>query len=64
MLDSHQAKALDSLAGFYDACAQVEIDEYQNYEKVGSEALLCICLLDSTCCSTIDAFIFHLFPLT
>eukprot|EP01135_Chromosphaera_perkinsii_P005240 Nk52_evm9s327 gene=Nk52_evmTU9s327 len=28
-----KARALDSLAGFYDACAQVEIDEYQNYEK-------------------------------
>ena len=23
----------DLLAGFYDACAQVEIDDYQNYEK-------------------------------
>lgn len=28
-----KGRALDSLAGFYDACAQVEIDEYQNYEK-------------------------------
>ncbi|KAJ3207402.1 hypothetical protein HK099_000272 [Clydaea vesicula] len=28
-----QAKALDSLATFYEACAQVEIDEYQDYEK-------------------------------
>uniref|UniRef100_A0A8C8R706 Intraflagellar transport protein 140 homolog n=1 Tax=Pelusios castaneus TaxID=367368 RepID=A0A8C8R706_9SAUR len=28
-----KGKALDLLAGFYDACAQVEIDEYQNYEK-------------------------------
>lgn len=25
--------ALDSLASFYEACAQVEIDEYQNYDK-------------------------------
>ena len=31
-----KAKAFDSLAGFYEACAQVEIDEYQNYEKVCS----------------------------
>jgi hypothetical protein len=30
----NKAKALDSLASFYEACAQVEIDDYQNYEKV------------------------------
>ena len=29
-----KAKALDSLAAFYESCAQVEIDDYQNYEKV------------------------------
>lgn len=29
----NKAKAYDQLAGFYDACAQVEIDEYRNYEK-------------------------------
>ncbi|CAG0897138.1 unnamed protein product [Darwinula stevensoni] len=34
-----KGKALDLLAGFYVACAQVEIDEYQNYEK-GLEALV------------------------
>ncbi|XP_008946926.1 PREDICTED: intraflagellar transport protein 140 homolog [Merops nubicus] len=28
-----KGRALDLLAGFYDACAQVEIDEYQNYEQ-------------------------------
>ncbi|XP_069036914.1 intraflagellar transport protein 140 homolog isoform X2 [Lepisosteus oculatus] len=28
-----KGRALDLLAGFYEACAQVEIDEYQNYEK-------------------------------
>ncbi|XP_064415198.1 intraflagellar transport protein 140 homolog [Latimeria chalumnae] len=28
-----KGRALELLAGFYDACAQVEIDEYQNYEK-------------------------------
>lgn len=28
-----KGKALDLLAGFYEACAQVEMDEYQNYEK-------------------------------
>lgn len=29
-----KARAFDRLSGFYDACAQVEIDEYRNYEKV------------------------------
>ena len=28
-----KAKAFESLANFYDACAQVEIDEYRDYEK-------------------------------
>merc|ERR1719409_887178 len=28
-----KAKALDSLSAFYDACAQVEIDDYRDYEK-------------------------------
>ncbi|KAG7165048.1 Intraflagellar transport protein 140-like [Homarus americanus] len=28
-----RAKATALLAGFYDSCAQVEIDEFQNYEK-------------------------------
>ena len=28
-----KGRALESLAAFYDACAQVEIDEYQNYDK-------------------------------
>ena len=28
-----KAKAYESLATFYDACAQVEIDEYRDYEK-------------------------------
>ncbi|XP_066914160.1 intraflagellar transport protein 140 homolog isoform X1 [Clytia hemisphaerica] len=28
-----KGRALDSLASFYDACAQVEMDEFQNYEK-------------------------------
>eukprot|EP00049_Salpingoeca_infusionum_P004465 m.79743 g.79743 ORF g.79743 m.79743 type:complete len:1348 (+) comp12578_c0_seq1:46-4089(+) len=28
-----KGRALDSLAGFYEACAQVEIDEYQDYDK-------------------------------
>ncbi|XP_077980431.1 intraflagellar transport protein 140 homolog [Glandiceps talaboti] len=40
-----KGRALDSLAGFYDACAQVEIDEYQNYDKaLGalSEAYKCL----------------------
>lgn len=28
-----KARAYDQLANFFDACASVEIDEYQNYEK-------------------------------
>ena len=28
-----QAGAWDSLAGFYEACAQIEVDEYRDYEK-------------------------------
>ncbi|XP_048350959.1 intraflagellar transport protein 140 homolog isoform X2 [Sphaerodactylus townsendi] len=28
-----KGRALDLLAGFYDACAQAEVDEHQNYEK-------------------------------
>jgi len=28
-----KAKSYESLANFYDACAQVEIDEYRDYEK-------------------------------
>ena len=28
-----KAKSYDHLAGFYDACAAVEIDEYRDYEK-------------------------------
>uniref|UniRef100_A0A8C3XR44 Intraflagellar transport protein 140 homolog n=2 Tax=Chelydra serpentina TaxID=8475 RepID=A0A8C3XR44_CHESE len=40
-----KGKALDLLSGFYDACAQVEIDEYQNYEKAQgalTEAFKCL----------------------
>lgn len=29
----NKAKAYDHLAGFFDACSQVEIDEYRDYEK-------------------------------
>ena len=28
-----KAKAFAQLSGFYDACAQVEIDEYRDYDK-------------------------------
>ena len=28
-----KAKAFEQLAGFYDSCAQVEIDDYRDYEK-------------------------------
>ncbi|KAL4622724.1 hypothetical protein GN956_G19824 [Arapaima gigas] len=40
-----KGRAPDLLAGFYEACAQVEIDDYQNYEKaLGalSEAYKCL----------------------
>ncbi|KAL7748907.1 hypothetical protein RI367_005821 [Sorochytrium milnesiophthora] len=40
-----KAKAFENLAFFFDACAQLEIDEYQNYEKaLGalSEAFKCL----------------------
>ncbi|KAJ3044635.1 hypothetical protein HDV00_001561 [Rhizophlyctis rosea] len=40
-----KAKAFDSLAGFYESCGQVEIDEYQNYEKAAGalrEAMRCL----------------------
>ncbi|XP_072204939.1 intraflagellar transport protein 140 homolog [Excalfactoria chinensis] len=40
-----KGRALDLLAGFYDVCAQVEIDEYQNYEKAQgalTEAYKCL----------------------
>ncbi|NXA13871.1 IF140 protein, partial [Sapayoa aenigma] len=40
-----KGRALDLLASFYDACAQVEIDEYQNYEKAHralAEAYKCL----------------------
>ena len=28
-----KAQAMDNLAAFYDTCAQIEIDEYRDYEK-------------------------------
>ncbi|KAM9426484.1 intraflagellar transport protein 140 homolog [Pholidichthys leucotaenia] len=40
-----KGRAPDLLAGFYEACAQVEIDDYQNYEKALdalSEASKCL----------------------
>ncbi|XP_039102700.1 intraflagellar transport protein 140 homolog [Hyaena hyaena] len=40
-----KGRALDLLAGFYEACAQVEIDEYQNYDKAHgalTEAYKCL----------------------
>ncbi|XP_010183319.1 PREDICTED: intraflagellar transport protein 140 homolog [Mesitornis unicolor] len=40
-----KGRALDLLAGFYEACAQAEIDEYQNYEKAQGalmEAYVCL----------------------
>ncbi|XP_043416969.1 intraflagellar transport protein 140 homolog [Prionailurus bengalensis] len=40
-----KGRALDLLASFYEACAQVEIDEYQNYDKAHgalTEAYKCL----------------------
>eukprot|EP00794_Sanderia_malayensis_P006805 gene6805-7574_t len=40
-----KGRAFDSLASFYEACAEVEVDEYQNYEKAYSaitEAYKCL----------------------
>ncbi|EDQ92235.1 uncharacterized protein MONBRDRAFT_17802 [Monosiga brevicollis MX1] len=40
-----RGRALDSLASFYESCAQVEIDDYQNYDKALEalrEALNCL----------------------
>ena len=35
-----KAKAHELLGWFYHACADVEVDEYQNYEKVDKSMLL------------------------
>jgi len=32
----NKAKAFDQLSGFFDACSQIEIDEYRDYEKAGA----------------------------
>lgn len=40
-----RAKSMESLASFYEACAQVEIDEFQDYDKAVSalaEAYKCL----------------------
>ena len=40
-----KAKSMESLASFYEACAQVEIDEFQDYDKAISalaEAYKCL----------------------
>lgn len=40
-----KAKSMESLASFYEACAQVEIDEFQDYDKAMSalaEAYKCL----------------------
>uniref|UniRef100_A0A671RE01 Intraflagellar transport protein 140 homolog n=1 Tax=Sinocyclocheilus anshuiensis TaxID=1608454 RepID=A0A671RE01_9TELE len=40
-----KGRAIDLLAGFYEACAEVEIDDYQNYEKAyGALTEACKCL--------------------
>uniref|UniRef100_A0A3B3IEM7 Intraflagellar transport 140 n=1 Tax=Oryzias latipes TaxID=8090 RepID=A0A3B3IEM7_ORYLA len=46
-----KGKALALLAGFYEACAQVEIDDYQNYEKALdalTEAFKCLSKAEDT----------------
>lgn len=32
----NKAKAFDHLAGFFDACSTVEIDEYRDYDKAAA----------------------------
>ncbi|KAM6249922.1 intraflagellar transport protein 140 homolog isoform 2-T4 [Porphyrio hochstetteri] len=50
-----KGKALDLLAGFYDACAEVEIDEYRNYEKAqGALTEACKCLSKAKAPSPLD----------
>lgn len=36
-----KAQAYDSLAAFYEACAQIEIDEYRDYEKALQVSGIC-----------------------
>lgn len=31
-----KAKAFDNLAGFFEACANVQIDEYRDYDKAAA----------------------------
>ncbi|XP_062847169.1 intraflagellar transport protein 140 homolog isoform X2 [Trichomycterus rosablanca] len=46
-----KGRALDLLAGFYEACAQVEIDDYQDYEKAfGALTEACKCLTKAKSC--------------
>ncbi|XP_032702013.1 intraflagellar transport protein 140 homolog [Lontra canadensis] len=50
-----KGRALDLLAGFYDACAQVEIDEYQNYDKAhGALTEAYKCLSKAKCKSPLE----------
>jgi intraflagellar transport protein 140 len=37
-----KARAYDTLAAFYDACAQAEVDEFKNYEKVRASEDVCM----------------------
>ncbi|XP_049336025.1 intraflagellar transport protein 140 homolog isoform X1 [Astyanax mexicanus] len=58
-----KGRALDLLAGFYEACAQVEIDDYQNYEKAFgalSEAGKCLNKAKSRSGDEIDQRLTHL----
>jgi intraflagellar transport protein 140 len=52
-----KAKAWEQLSGFYDACAQVEIDEFRNYDKaIGAmnEALrVANSIKDGTCVASL-----------
>lgn len=43
-----KAKAVNSLASFYDACAQLEIDEFGDYDKAGRAMQESIALLESS----------------
>ena len=56
-----KAKAFDLLAMFYHACAEVEIDEYQNYEKAHGALSECMKNLAKAERTEVRMNIFHYF---
>ncbi|KAM9716097.1 intraflagellar transport protein 140 homolog isoform 2-T2 [Menidia menidia] len=58
-----KGRAPDLLAGFYEACAQVEIDDYQNYEKALdalTEAFKCLSKVKDSSGGQQEARLVHL----